>query len=67
MIELVFTVCLLASPGSCREERPGFAGGSMLSCMTQGQFYAARWLEEHPAWRISRWRCEPSGARQSPI
>lgn len=67
MIELVLTVCLLASPVSCREERPDFAGGSVLSCMTQGQFYAARWLAEHPAYSISRWRCQPAGTRETPI
>ena len=67
MIELVITVCLIASSGSCREERPGFSGDSLLSCMTQGQFLAARWLEEHPAWQMTRWRCQPSSARQAPI
>lgn len=67
MIELVITVCLLASPGSCRDERPDFTGDSILSCMTQGQVYAARWLAEHPAYSMSRWRCQPVGARQTPI
>ncbi len=63
MIELVLTVCLLASPDSCREERAESATPSLVSCMMQGQFYAVRWIEEHPAYRVSRWRCEPAGAR----
>ncbi|HYZ31872.1 MAG TPA: hypothetical protein VE684_06255 [Crenalkalicoccus sp.] len=67
MIELVLTVCLLATPASCRDERTDFAANSLVACMTQGQFYAARWLAEHPAFSLSRWRCEPSGAHQEPI
>jgi hypothetical protein len=67
MIELVLTVCLLASPGSCREERSDFAGASMVDCMMRGQFYAARWLAEHPAYSLTRWRCGSSSNRESPI
>jgi len=67
MIDLVMTVCLLASPAACREERSELENVSVISCMTQGQFYAARWADEHPAYRISRWRCEPISARQAPI
>jgi hypothetical protein len=67
MIELVFTVCLLASPVSCRDERANLASDSLYSCMTQGQVFAARWLAEHPAYRLSHWRCEPSSARQEPV
>ena len=67
MIELVITVCLLASPGSCREERPDFNGDSVLACMTQGQIHVARWLTEHPAYGIKNWRCQPASTRQMPI
>lgn len=67
MIELVLTVCLLAAPGSCREERPHFFGDTILACMMQGQFHAARWLAEHPAYSMDRWTCQPASARQTPI
>jgi hypothetical protein len=67
MIELVFTVCLLASPTSCRDERVDLVSESLMACLTQGQFYAARWIEEHPAYSLSRWRCGPRSAREVPI
>ncbi|MBC9178186.1 hypothetical protein [Pseudoroseomonas ludipueritiae] len=67
MIELVLTVCLLSSPTTCRDEWPEFAGRSLIACMTQGQFQAAQWAERHPAYRIARWRCQPSEARETPI
>jgi hypothetical protein len=66
MYELVLIVCLsAASPEPCREERPGYPGLSALSCMMQGQMLAARWLSDHPALTLSRWRCQPPGARQA--
>jgi len=67
MIELVLTVCLLSAPTACRDEWPEFAGESLTACMTQGQFRAARWVEQHPAYRIAKWRCQPAQARQTPI
>jgi hypothetical protein len=68
MIELVLVVCLATgTPDSCREERPGYEGLSVRSCMTQGQMLAARWLSDHPALTLNRWRCEPSGGRQARI
>jgi hypothetical protein len=68
MFELVLIVCLsTGAPTSCREERPGFEGLSAVSCMTQGQMLAARWLADHPALTLNRWRCEPPGGRQTRI
>ena len=67
MIELVLLVCLSGTPNACREERPGYEGLSMTSCMTQGQMLAARWLLEHPALTLSRWRCVPAAAREERI
>ena len=58
MIELAFTVCLLASPERCDERRLTFAETiSTRVCMTQGQAELARWSEAHPKWRITRWKC----------
>jgi len=68
MFELVLIVCLAVSgPDSCREERPGYEGLSGTACMTQGQALAARWLSDRPAFTLRRWRCDPPGARQTPI
>lgn len=67
MIHLVLTVCLAAAPGSCKEERPASFEGSVLTCATQGQLIAARWIVEHPAYTLSRWRCEANRPRETPI
>jgi hypothetical protein len=58
MITLVLVVCLSTTPDSCREERPIVDVSSPMSCMLQGQHYAIEWLEEHPKWHLSQWRCE---------
>ncbi|TCZ64906.1 hypothetical protein [Roseicella aquatilis] len=67
MIELVLIVCLAIRPADCREERPGFEGPSMTSCLVQGQILVARWLMEHPFVTLNRWRCQPMVARQEGI
>ncbi len=66
MIQLVLTVCLAATPTACKEERPHFEG-SFLACATQGQFVAARWIAEHPAYTLNKWRCEANRPRETPI
>jgi hypothetical protein len=58
MITLVLVVCLSTTPESCREERPIVDVSSAMACMLQGQQYAIEWLEEHPKWHLSQWRCE---------
>jgi hypothetical protein len=66
LIALVLTVCLAAAPTTCKEERP-FFDGSLLACATQGQLLAARWIAEHPAYTLNRWRCEANKPRETPI
>lgn len=67
LIELVMLVCLAAAPAECREERPATEINSVMACATQGQMVAARWLAEHPAFTLSRWRCEVNVPRQAKI
>ena len=59
MISLVLIVCLIASPDTCREERPPIDVISAFECVLQGQQIAHDWLEDHPKWTLSGWRCEP--------
>jgi hypothetical protein len=66
LIALVLTVCLASAPSSCKEERP-FFDGSLLTCATQGQMLAARWIAAHPAYTLNRWRCEANRPRETPI
>ena len=67
LIELVMVVCLAAFPAECREERPATEIASVMACATQGQMVAAQWLSEHPAFTLSRWRCEVNVPRQAKI
>ena len=38
-----------------------------MACATQGQMVAAQWLSQHPAFTLSRWRCEVNLPRQEKI
>lgn len=60
-------VCLATAPTECREERPVIAINSVMACAAQGQMVAAQWLSEHPAFTLSRWRCEVNLPRQAKI
>ena len=67
MLELVLTVCPLAAPERCQEETPRLAPPlNMWGCMVQGQVYAARWVDEHPRWRLRRWACRPIALHREP-
>ncbi len=58
MISLILVVCLSATPDICREERPPIEIASPMVCLIQGQQIAVQWLEEHPKWQLSGWRCQ---------
>jgi hypothetical protein len=63
MIELILTVCALSAPDQCLEQRLQFVSqGSLMQCMMQAPPYVAAWSEEHPASRVTRWRCAFPGA-----
>jgi hypothetical protein len=49
---------LSSTPDVCREERPPIDAVSPMACIIQGQQVAAEWLEEHPKWQLSGWRCQ---------
>lgn len=62
MIELAFVVCLSVSPTVCEDRALQFTDVSMTSCAMAAQPELARWIGEHPGWRIHRWTCQPVGA-----
>lgn len=58
LIDLVLTVCLIADAKSCRTEHLHFERrGSLTQCMLRAPPEIAKWAEEHPAFRVVRWRC----------
>lgn len=57
MIELAFTVCLLASPDHCEDRSLLFYDVPPERCMMGAQPQLAKWSSEHEGWRITRWHC----------
>ncbi|WP_181708243.1 hypothetical protein [Chthonobacter rhizosphaerae] len=55
-VEIAFTFCLLTAPADCRVETQPF-DGPMMACALLGQQAARDWLESHPKWRMTKWRC----------
>lgn len=62
MIELVFVACLSAAPTTCERRAMQFADLTPAACTMGAQPELARWVGEHPDWRIQRWTCQPLGA-----
>jgi hypothetical protein len=58
MVDLILTVCLTASPADCRDEHLYFESrGSLQQCMFLAPAEIAKWSSEHPAVKVTRWRC----------
>lgn len=63
MIEIAFSVCALLPPFNCMDKKLTFEAEqvSIQQCFMFGQFELAKWVGEHPGWRIDRWRCGVAG------
>lgn len=55
-IALTLTVCLLAAPDRC-EAREAALFQIVTACLMAAQTEAARWITDHPAYRLAAWRC----------
>jgi hypothetical protein len=66
---ILISVCLLASPSTCREERLNFSFEqvSAMTCLVGSQAAIAEWQQGHPGWQVKRWRCAAPGALSTPI
>lgn len=61
VVQLVLIYCLSKDALSCVERRPPLdLDPSPMACMMAAQPIAAQYLEEHPAYKLSAWRCEIS-------
>jgi hypothetical protein len=56
---ILMSICLLANPGNCREERLSFSFEEVnaFACMVRSQEAIAEWQQGHPDWRVKRWKC----------
>lgn len=57
MTELLFVVCLAASPNVCEEQSMQYIAVTPRACLMQAQPQLARWAVEHPGWNVQRWSC----------
>jgi hypothetical protein len=61
VVQLVLIYCLSKDSLSCIERRPMLeVTPSPMGCVMAAQPMAAQYLEEHPAYKLSAWRCEVS-------
>ena len=67
MLELiVLSVCTLLTPTQCKDVHLQAAsefGASLqvpFNCVKQGQLEGQKWIEQHPGWRVERWKCPPA-------
>jgi hypothetical protein len=64
MIELILTVCAVTHPARCEEHHLQFvSSGSLQQCVMAAPPYIAKWIEDHPKWTATRWRCDYPGKR----
>lgn len=65
-MELVLTVCLLAAPAVCFEERLPLMAEQVppLACILRSEDAVAAWKRDHPKWTVNRWRCVAAGSQE---
>ena len=58
---VILTVCMIAAPKTCREERvqQSVEERPPISCIVNGESTIAEWQQHHPAWQIAKWKCVP--------
>ena len=54
---LYFTACVAAAPDTCESQRLPLEVASPALCLGIAQMELARWIGDHPTYRITAWRC----------
>lgn len=68
MIQLVFVACLNANSTYCEERHLLFVENmSPMACMMQAQPELAKWANEHPKWKVSKWRCQNDDVQRATL
>jgi hypothetical protein len=59
MIAIILSTCLVSHPAVCREQTiPLSSEVSAIQCTKFAALHVAQWSEQHPRWRVVRWRCQ---------
>ncbi|WP_226628734.1 hypothetical protein [Alloyangia pacifica] len=61
MIELLFVACLSSAPDQCQQRSLLYTDVTHMACMMGAQPELARWVEEHPNYTVSNWKCREVG------
>ena len=64
-MELILSICLIASPGTCREEAVSVGmeqAPAPVQCLIGAPPVIAEWSETHPKWKVTKWRCGRAGS-----
>jgi hypothetical protein len=65
VIAILFTVCLVADPGTCRDHKITLLPGvTVIQCLMRAPPQIAQWCEEHPGWHVERWQCGNASREQ---
>ena len=54
---LTLVVCLARQPTWCETRSVDAPFSTPVACLMAGQTEAARWIHDHPAYRLDSWRC----------
>lgn len=54
---LYFTACMANAPDTCEARRMALDVATPRACQHVAQPQLARWIGEHPEYRIAAWRC----------
>lgn len=68
MIHIVASICLIAAPSPCKDlvlpVEGVYASMTPYQCMHMGQTELAKWFEEHPGYRVERFKCVDGDKRK---
>ncbi|MCC0008195.1 MAG: hypothetical protein H6876_08750 [Hyphomicrobiaceae bacterium] len=58
MIAIIISACMIADPGVCKDYKiPLLSGIDPTRCALHAPPHFGNWANEHPGWRIIKWRC----------
>lgn len=60
MFELVFSACFILNVSTCKDVHLTYGGQrvSLMQCALYGQSEMAKWVAEHPGYRVMKFRCD---------
>ena len=58
MIAIIISACLISDPSVCKDYKiPLMMDVDSRLCLMHAPPHFGKWSNEHPGWRITKWRC----------